>query len=167
MSERSTRPFFTATPSARKRRACSLCCSDVGGNTIRPPAPSTRCHGRFIFFGDSLSARPASRARPGSPAARATPPYVDTVPRGIALTTPQISCMAGLSSGSGPRFDPDFLGFRGRNRSANDLLARFDISRLLDLCVDLRPGRCDFRKNSNSVGGLLRRGPAASVRGSR
>ena len=102
--ERFTRPSFTATPSPRKRRACSRCCRDDFGNTIRPPAPTTRCHGRLLPCGAMRNANPASRARPGSPAARATAPYVVARPRGIAQITSQIAWIAGLSpTGAGRR----------------------------------------------------------------
>jgi len=37
-------------------------------------APATRCHGRFMSPGAILNANPLRRARPGSPAARATAP---------------------------------------------------------------------------------------------
>ncbi len=70
----STRPALTVTPSARSRFACSRYSPAEGGNEMRPPAPTTRCHGRFSPSGAMRSARPARRARPGSPAARATVP---------------------------------------------------------------------------------------------
>ena len=38
---------------------------------MRPPAPRTRCQGRFNSSGATRSANPVCRARPGSPAARA------------------------------------------------------------------------------------------------
>src|SRR5439155_8858476 len=74
IAERVTRPFCTDTPSACRRRACSPCSRDDLGNTMRPSAPTTRCHGRFSALGATRSANPAWRARPGSPAARATAP---------------------------------------------------------------------------------------------
>ena len=109
-----TRPFCTRTPSACRRRACSLCSRDDFGNTMRPPAPTTRCHGRFSASGATLSANPAWRARPGSPAARATAPYVETRPRGIAQTTCQMPSSAGLSSAAGSLRDRELVEFKGR-----------------------------------------------------
>ena len=62
---------------------------------MRPPAPTTRCHGRLSPSGAVRSANPTCRARPGNPAARATDPYVVALPRGIVLITCQISSSAG------------------------------------------------------------------------
>src|SRR5579863_343047 len=69
-----TRPRMSWTPSARKRRRCSANCRDEAGKAMRPPARTTRCHGTSRSRGAILSARPTSRARPGSPARRATAP---------------------------------------------------------------------------------------------
>src|SRR5580692_6603306 len=91
---------------------------------MRPPAPSTRCHGRLVSFGATLSAKPASRARPGRPAARATAPYVETCPRGMAQTTSQIAWIEGLSSADPPRRGLEFLPLGGRKSSANDFFER-------------------------------------------
>ena len=115
MAELVTRPFRTTTPSARRRRACSLCSRDGCGNTMRPPAPTTRCHGRLSASGAIRSANPACRARPGNPAARATAPYVETCPRGIAQTTCHIASSAGFASGADRRRDPEASALKGRN----------------------------------------------------
>src|SRR5688572_1386796 len=93
---RVTRPAFTMRPSARSNRLCSACCRDFAGNEMRGPAPTTRCHGRRIFAGATFSACPTSLARPGSPAVRATAPYVETWPRGIFRTALQIASRASL-----------------------------------------------------------------------
>ena len=77
----STRRPRKRTPSASSRSRCSIAESPV--SLIAPPAPSTRCQGS-----PNPRRRVAAtcRAAPGNPAARATPPYVDTLPRGIART---------------------------------------------------------------------------------
>jgi hypothetical protein len=121
---RGTRPLLTKTPSVRRRRACSLCSRENFGNTIRPPAPTTRCHGTFSSSGATFSANPAWRARPGNPAARATAPYVATWPRGIAQTTCQIACSAGFSPGADFRRDPELVARSGRNNASNVFFAR-------------------------------------------
>ncbi len=56
IADAAARPFLTTTPSARNRRACSRKYRDPAGKTIRPPAPSTRCHGKFNSGGDIFSA---------------------------------------------------------------------------------------------------------------
>ena len=48
MAAGATRPALTSTPSSRSRLACSRCSRDFAGNTMRPPAPTTRCQGRFM-----------------------------------------------------------------------------------------------------------------------
>lgn len=67
------------TPSASNRNRCSMALSPV--SLMAPPAPRTRCQGNP---NPRRNTRATSRAAPGKPAARATPPYVDTFPRGIA-----------------------------------------------------------------------------------
>jgi len=70
------------TPSASNRRRCSMAESPV--SLIAPPDPSTRCQGSP---NPRRNTRATIRAAPGYPAARATPPYVDTFPRGIPRIT--------------------------------------------------------------------------------
>ena len=93
---------------------------------MRPPAPRTRCQGRFSSSGATRNANPACRARPGKPAARATAPYVDTCPRGMEETTFQINSSAGFSSPDGRRAErerePSEL--KGRNNAAKDFFER-------------------------------------------
>ncbi len=120
MAELVTRPFRTTTPSARRRRACSLCSRDRCGNTMRPPAPTTRCQGKLSPSGAILSANPAWRARPGNPAARATAPYVETCPRGMAQTTCHIASSAGFVSAADRRRDRGLSALKGRNKAWND-----------------------------------------------
>jgi len=67
------------TPSASSRSRCSIAESPV--NLIAPPAPNTRCQGNPK---PRRKTRATIRAAPGYPAIFATPPYVDTFPRGIA-----------------------------------------------------------------------------------
>jgi hypothetical protein len=77
----STRLPRNRTPSASSLSRCSTAESPV--NLIAPPAPSTRCHGNP---NPRRKTAATCRAAPGSLAARAIPPYVDTFPRGIART---------------------------------------------------------------------------------
>jgi len=73
-----TREPLKRTPSASRRRRCSK--PDSAGKAILPPAATTRCHGNPC---DCRNAHTTCRAAPGKPAARATAPYVETLPRGI------------------------------------------------------------------------------------
>lgn len=92
----STRRPRNRTPSASKRSLCSIAESPV--SLISPPAPNTRCQGNPKPRRRAAATR---RAAPGNPAARATPPYVETFPRGIARTVcsirrripPESSCL--------------------------------------------------------------------------
>src|SRR5271154_6564927 len=151
MQDRCSRPFLITTPSARKRFACSLCAGEEIGNTMRPPAPRTRCQGRLIACGTTLKAKPVSRARPGSPAARATAPYVETCPRGMVQTTSQIAWMAGLPAAGAARRGRELFAWSGRNNSEKDLPERA-ITRLY-----ARAGArnyCEVRKRRDSAVGL-------------
>ena len=81
----STRRPRKRTPSACKRNRCSM--AESPRNLISPPEPSTRCQGNP---NDPRSTRATCRASPGTPAARATAPYVETLPRGIFLIARRI-----------------------------------------------------------------------------
>jgi hypothetical protein len=70
------------TPSDWSRSRCSA--ADSPRNLISPPAPRTRCQGKP---NPRCNTRATIRASPGNPAAFATPPYVNTFPRGIARIT--------------------------------------------------------------------------------
>ena len=70
------------TPSACSRNRCSA--AESPRNLISPPAPSTRCQGNP---NPRCKMRATKRDRPGYPAALATPPYVNTLPRGMARIT--------------------------------------------------------------------------------
>jgi hypothetical protein len=73
-----TRSRRKVTPSATSRRRCSRPASP--GREIRPPAPTTRCHGNPL---PRCNAHTVSRAAPRKPAASATAPYEITLPRGM------------------------------------------------------------------------------------
>lgn len=65
---------------------------------MRPPAPTTRCHGRPFA---PQSARTVRRAAPGKPAAFATSPYVVTLPRGIRAITARNRARTGTVARAG------------------------------------------------------------------
>jgi hypothetical protein len=100
----STRRPRNRTPSASRRSRCSIAESPV--SLIWPPAPNTRCQGNPNPRRKAAATR---RAAPGNPAARATPPYVETFPGGIARTvcsirrsiTPESFCL--VFPGGDPR----------------------------------------------------------------
>jgi hypothetical protein len=66
------------TPSASSRSRCSI--AESPRSLISPPAPSTRCQGNPY---ERCRTRATRRAAPAKPAARAMPPYVETLPRGM------------------------------------------------------------------------------------
>ena len=74
----STRRPRKRTPSASNRSRCSTAGSPR--SLISPPAPRTRCQGNP---NPRRKTAATCRAAPGKPAARAIPPYVDTLPCGI------------------------------------------------------------------------------------
>ena len=86
-------------PSARSRRACSRCSRDDFGNTIRPPAPTTRCQGRSSSLGATLQgmarlARAGREIRPPRPRRHRSKPGRGEWRRSHA----RIACRAGFSS---------------------------------------------------------------------
>lgn len=84
---RSSAPLVRGTtPSRARRRSCSAQAAPSPRGLTRPAELTTRCHGKRAELGSSPSTRPTRRAYRGSPASRATCPYVATRPRGIEST---------------------------------------------------------------------------------
>jgi hypothetical protein len=80
---------------------------------MRPPDPTTRCHGSRADTDDEWRIQTTPRAARGLPAAAATDPYVMSLPRGMDRTTaitrsvnrvpPMVPGSAlGLGTGAGP-----------------------------------------------------------------
>ena len=131
----STRRPRNRTPSLSRRNRCSA--AESPRNLISPPAPSTRCQGNP---NPRCKMRATMRDRPGYPAAWATPPYVNTLPRGIA----RITCS--MRS----RMSPASLAFLERFLTLTRLDFRIDKALLPDIimqasrivsCRQLRPAR--------------------------
>ena len=75
-----TRLLRTTCPSHSSLLTCSAWASLPAGKAMRPPAATTRCHGRRNARGASAKALATRRAPPGIPARAAIPPYVATSP---------------------------------------------------------------------------------------